>query len=55
MSRYVKREPKVTVSQEVFGTVIAVMIMVGIWGLLVQTIKGIKKLSNTASAKIKTE
>ena len=54
MSRYVKREPKVTVSQEVFGTVIAVMIMVGIWGLLVQTIKGIKKLSNTASAKIKT-
>ncbi len=54
MSRYVKREPKVTVSQEVFGTVIAVMIMVGIWGLLVQTIKGIKKLSNTASARIKT-
>ena len=54
MSRYVKREPKVTVSQEVFGTVIAVMIMVGIWGLLVQTIKGIKKLSNTASALIKT-
>ncbi len=54
MSRYVKREPKVTVSQEVFGTVIAVMIMVGIWGLLVQTIKGIKKLSNAASARIKT-
>ena len=54
MSRYVKREPKVTVSQEVFGTVIAVMIMVGIWALLVQTIKGIKKLSNTASARIKT-
>ena len=54
MSRYVKREPKVTVSQEVFGTVIAVMIMVGIWGLLVQTIKGIKKLSNAASTRIKT-
>ena len=54
MSRYVKREPKVTVSQEVFGTVIAVMIMVGIWALLVQTIKGIKKLSNVASARIKT-
>lgn len=54
MSRFIKREPKVTVSQEVFGTVIAVMIMVGIWALLVQTIKGIKKLSNTASARIKT-
>ena len=54
MSRYVKREPKVTVSQEVFGTVIAVMIMVGIWGLLVQTIKGIKKLSKLAENKIKS-
>lgn len=54
MSRYVKREPKVTVSQEVFGTIVALMVMVGIWGLLVQTIKGIKKLSNAASARIKT-
>lgn len=54
MSRFIKRETGVTVSQEVMGTVIAVMIMVGIWGLLVQTIKGIKKLSNTASARIKT-
>ena len=54
MGRYVKREPKVTVSQEVFGTVIAVMIMVGIWGLLVQTIKGIKKLTKLAENKIKS-
>ena len=54
MGRYVKKEPKVTVSQEVFGTIVALMVMVGIWGLLVQTIKGIKKLSNAASAKIKT-
>jgi hypothetical protein len=54
MGRYIKKEPKVTVSQEVFGTISALMVMVGIWGLLVQTIKGIKKLSNAASAKIKT-
>lgn len=54
MGRYIKKEPKVTVSQEVFGTIVALMVMVGIWGLLVQTIKGIKKLSNAASAKIKT-
>lgn len=54
MGRYIKREPKVTVSQEFIGTVVAVMIMVGIWGVLVQSIKGIKKLSSAASARIKT-
>ena len=54
MGRYIKKEPKVTVSQEVFGTISALMVMVGIWGLLVQTIKGIKKLSNAAATRIKS-
>lgn len=54
MGRYIKREPEVTVSQEVIGTIIAVAIMVGIWGVLVQTIKGIKKLSKLTANKIKT-
>lgn len=54
MGRYIKKEPKVTVSQEIFGTISALMVMVGIWGLLVQTIKGIKKLSNAAATRIKS-
>ena len=54
MGRYIKKEPKVTVSQEVFGTIVALMVMVGIWGLLVQTIKGIKKLSKAAATRIKS-
>ena len=54
MGRYVKRDPDVTVSQEIIGTVIAATVMLGIWGLLVATIKGIGKLTKLAENKIKS-
>ena len=54
MGRYVKREPDVTVSQEIIGTIVAATVMLGIWGLLVATIKGIGKLTKLAENKIKS-
>ena len=54
MSRVIKRETGVTVSQEVMGTVIAATVMLGIWGLLILTIKGIGKFTKLAENKIKS-
>lgn len=54
MGRYVKRDPDVTVSQEIIGTIVAATVMLGIWGLLVATIKGISKLTKLAENKIKS-
>ena len=54
MGRYVKRDSDVTVSQEIIGTIVAATVMLGIWGLLVATIKGISKLTKLAENKIKS-
>lgn len=54
MGRYVKRDPDVTVSQEIIGTIVAATVMLGIWGLLIATIKGISKLTKLAENKIKS-
>ena len=54
MGRYVKRDPDVTVSQEINGAIVAATVMLSIWGLLVATIKGISKLTKLAENKIKS-
>lgn len=57
MSRYIPRKKSdITVSQEftIIEATISAVIMLGIWKILVGSIKGVKKLTSLASSKIKT-